>query len=201
MVNKSYEIEYCNLDLRFDRRRIRDLISDLIEEGYSLYWNENELQFIIAVRSGRKLVKLKFDRISDRYKLVGNYSFKDLKLAELLEKMINDTKGHAVVKRFKESQILIDNIMFGEIIKTVEITGFDQKVVYEKAGTITAESVIQALRSNRVEDRLPSLRLEIDYELATLHELIELRAEADRIERCKDRLRELRQEMLLSEMI
>lgn len=47
-MNKSYEVEYCNLELRFDRRHIQQLIRDLIQDGYSLYWSENETLFIIS---------------------------------------------------------------------------------------------------------------------------------------------------------
>jgi len=198
-VNHSYEAEYCNLDLRFDRRRIRDFISDLIEEGYSLYWNENEQQFIVAVRSGRKLIKLRFERANERYKLVGTYAIKDQKLGELLEKMINDTRGHAVVKRFKERQITIENIMFGEVIRTVEINGVDHKVIFQKQPAITTDTIMKALKSQRVEERIPVLRLEMDYELSRLHELLRQGGEAD-IAASKAKLAELRKEMLLSEM-
>ena len=44
-MNKSHEVEYCNLELRFDRRQIQNLIRDLIQEGYSLYWSENGCLF------------------------------------------------------------------------------------------------------------------------------------------------------------
>lgn len=198
-MNHSYDAEYCNLDLRFDRRRIRDFISDLIEEGYSLYWNENEQHFIVAVRSGRKLIKLRFERSHQRYKLVGTYAIKDQKLGELLEKMINDTRGHAVVKRFKERQILIENIMFGEVIRTVEINGVDHKVVFQKQPAITTDSIMKALKSQRVEERIPVLRLEMDYELSRLHELLHQGSEEE-VAACKARLADLRKEMLLTEM-
>ena len=66
-MNKSHEVEYCNLDLRFDRRLIRNFIKTLIQEGYSLYWNEDDEQFIISIRTGRKLVKLKFNRVGERF--------------------------------------------------------------------------------------------------------------------------------------
>jgi hypothetical protein len=197
-VNQSYEVEYCNLELRFDRRLIQQFISSLIEEGYSLYWNENEHQFIIAIRSGRKLIKLKLDRVDNRYKLAGTYSFRDPKLSEMMEKMINDTKGHAVVKRFSERQILIENIMFGEIIKKVEISGIERKVVFEKGPNISMEHVWAAMRSTRVDERIPVLRLELDYELATLHELLE-EGKLEEAERCKERIRKLRQEWIMSE--
>lgn len=61
-MNKSYEVEYCNLELRFNRRHIQNLIKDLIREGYSLYWSEDESFFILSVRTGRKLVKLRFQQ-------------------------------------------------------------------------------------------------------------------------------------------
>jgi hypothetical protein len=198
-VNKSFEVEYCNLELRFDRRQIRNFIKSLIQEGYSLYWNENEQQFIISIRTGRKLVKLKFQRIGDRYKIVGDYTFKDEKLSELMEKMIGDTRGHAIVKRFRERQIVIENIMFGEIIRMVEISGVEHKVVFQKEPVVTMDEMIQAFKSKRAEERAAVVRLELDYELAMLHEALEA-GDTETAEACKERLKELRKEMLLLEM-
>lgn len=198
-VSKSHEVEYCNLELRFDRRQIRNFIKELIQEGYSLYWNESEQQFIISIRTGRKLVKLKFQRLGERYKIVGNYCFKDEKLAELMEKMIGDTRGHAVVKRFKDRQILIENIMFGEIIRLVEISGVEHKILFEKDQPVTVEEMIQAFRSKRADERIPVLRFELDYELAVLHEALQAGDRAA-VEASKRKLAELRREMLLLEV-
>ncbi|MVO99295.1 hypothetical protein [Paenibacillus lutrae] len=198
-MSKNNEVEYCNLELRFDRRLIRQFIKALIQEGYSLYWNENDHQFIISIRSGRKLVKLKFERIGERYKIVGNYSFKDEKLAEMMEKLIGDTRGHAVVKRFRDRQILIENIMFGEIIRMVEISGIEHKVLFQKEPVVTFEEMLQAFRSNRPEERIPVLRLELDYELAVLSEALQ-DGDIATIVDSKEKLEELRREMLLLEM-
>jgi hypothetical protein len=198
-VSKSHEVEYCNLELRFDRRLIRQFIKTLIQEGFSLYWNESEQHFIISVRTGRKLVKLRFQRIGDRYKIVGNYSFRDEKLTELMEKMINDTRGHAVVKRFRDRQIVIENIMFGEITRLVEISGVEHKIIFQREPVVTTEEMIQAMKSKRIEERIPVLRLELDYELASLYDAIQ-NGDREQIERCKNKLSELRQEMLTMEV-
>ncbi|WP_426447344.1 hypothetical protein ACP26L_24945 [Paenibacillus sp. S-38] len=198
-MSKSHEVEYCNLELRFDRRLIRNFIKTLIQEGYSLYWNESEQQFIVSIRTGRKLVKLRFQRIGERYKIVGNYSFKDEKLAELMEKMIGDTRGHAVVKRFKDRQILIENIMFGEIIRMVEISGVEHKVLFQKEPVVTVEEMMQAFRSRRPEERIPVLRLELDYELSTLYDALQAE-DHEQVEASKEKLKGLRHEMLLLEM-
>ncbi|MFD7521301.1 MULTISPECIES: hypothetical protein [Paenibacillus] len=198
-MSKNHEVEYCNLELRFDRRLIRQFIKALIQEGYSLYWNENDHQFVISIRSGRKLVKLKFERIGERYKIVGNYSFKDEKLAEMMEKLIGDTRGHAVVKRFKDRQILIENIMFGEIIRMVEISGIEHKVLFQKEPVVTFEEMLLAFRSRRIEERIPVLRLELDYELAVLNEAIQ-KGDVQAVVDSKEKLTELRQEMILLEV-
>ncbi|MFD2612867.1 hypothetical protein [Paenibacillus gansuensis] len=197
-MNRSYEVEYCNLELRFDRRLIQNFIKHLIQEGYSLYWNESDMHFVISIRSGRKLVKLKFQRIQNRFKIVGDYSFKDEKLAEIMEKMIGDTRGHAVVKRFKDRQILIENIMFGELIRLVEISGMEHKILYQKQPVITQEEMIQAFKSKRAEERIRVFRLELDYELASLFDALKDR-NLEESERIKERLAVLRQEMLLLE--
>jgi len=198
-VHKSYEVEYCNLDLRFDRRQIRNFMKSLIHEGYSLYWNENDHQFVISIRTGRKLIKLKFQRVGDRYKMVGDYSFRDEKLSELMERMIGDTRGHAIVKRFKDRHVWIENIMFGEIIRTVKISGVEHKVLYQKEPMITIDDMIQAFKSKRAEERAAVLRLELDYELATLSDALR-DGDTERIAKSKQRLNSLRLEMLQLEL-
>jgi hypothetical protein len=198
-VNKSFEVEYCNLDLRFDRRTIHNFIKSLIQEGYSLYWSENETHFIASIRTGRRLVKLKFQRVADKFKLVGNYSFRDEKLVELMERMIGATRGHAVVKRFRDRQIVIENIMFGEVIRMVEISGVEHKVVYQKDAAVTLEDIAKAFQSTRAEERIPVLRMEIDYELAFLSEALTI-GDRPTADQCRAKLEVLRREMLLLEV-
>jgi len=198
-VNKSYEVEYCNLEIRFDRRQIHNLIRDLIQAGYSLYWSETEAQFLISIRTGRKLVKLRFQRIRSRYKIVGDYVIKDEKLSVLLERLINDSRGHAVVKRIKDRQIVIESIMFGEIIRLVEVSGMEHRIIYQKKTSISTEEMMQAFQSKRAEERVPVLRLEIDYELASLSEALR-EGRVEEAAAVKERLAALRTEMLQLEM-
>lgn len=198
-MNKSHEVEYCNLELRFERRQIQNLIRDLIQEGYSLYWSETEVQFLISIRTGRKLVKLKFQRMKDSYKMVGDYVIRDERLSELLEKLINDSRGHAVVKRMKDRQIVIESIMFGEIIRLVEVSGMEHRIIYQKKPLVTMEEMIKAFQSKRAEERAPVLRYELDYELSVLHEALGAEDEAAVLS-SKAKLGELRLEMLQLEL-
>jgi len=198
-VNRSHEVEYCNLELRFDRGQIQNLIRDLIQEGYSLYWNESETFFLVSVRTGRRLLKLRFQRTSGRYKMVGDYVVKDEKFALWLEKLINDSRGHAVVKRFRDRHLLIENIMFGEIIRLVEVSGMEHRIIFQKRPQITVEDMIQAYRSKRAEQRAGVLRLEIDYELAVLHDALQS-GDAEGVEASKAKLASMRLESLQLEL-
>jgi len=198
-VNKSDEVEYCNLEIRFDRRKIHDLIRELIQAGYSLFWSEANGLFFISIRTGRRLVKLRFRRIRNCYKMIGDYTIRDVRLSELLEKMINDSRGHAVVKRIKDRRIVIEDIMFGEIIRLVEVSGMEHRVVYQRNTTVTTEEMIRAFQNKRAEERVHVLRLELDYELAVLHEALAEGRIAD-AEASKKRLMEMRTEMLQLEM-
>jgi hypothetical protein len=197
-VNKSDEVEYCNLEIRFDRRKIHDLIRELIQAGYSLFWSEANGQFFISIRTGRRLVKLRFRRIRNTYKMIGDYTIRDPRLSELLERMINDSRGHAVVKRIKDRRIVIEDIMFGEIIRLVEVSGMEHRVIYQK-NTVTTEEMIRAFQNRRAEERVHVLRLELDYELAVLHEAL-AEGRVEDAEASKKRLMEMRAEMLELEM-
>jgi len=198
-MHRNNEVEYCNVEIRFDRKQVHDLIRQLIEEGYSLYWNESDREVVISIRTGRKLLKLRLERQDERFKLVGDYRVEDGRLANLLEKMIGDSKGHAIVKRFRNRQVLIENIMYGELIRLVEVSGMEHRILYQKSSQITVEDMMEAFRSNRAEQRAAVLRYEIDYELAVLHDALQS-GNTEQAEASKERLEKLRIEMLQLEI-
>lgn len=194
-MNKNEEVEYCNLELRFDRQHIQDLIKDLIQDGYSLYWSENETIFVISVRTGRRLVKLRFQRNKEGYKLVGDYMIRDARLAEWMEKLIGDMRGHAIVKRFRDRQIIIENIMFGEVIRLVEISGYQQRVLFQKGPLLSDQELTKLFYSNEGEERIMQRRIEVDEQLDLLNEALKAENMLE-AERCKKRLAVLARELM-----
>ncbi|WP_089967007.1 hypothetical protein [Lihuaxuella thermophila] len=62
------------------------------------------------------------------------------------------------------------------------------------------EDVIKAYKCRDPEERIPVLRLELDYELALLHEAM-MENSTHKIDQCKARLEELRKEMLMLEAL
>jgi hypothetical protein len=197
-VNKNDEVEYCNLELRFEREHIQDLIKDLIQEGYSLYWSENENVFVISVRTGRKLVKLRFQRIKEGYKLVGDYMIRDARLSEWMEKLIGDMRGHAIVKRFRDRQIIIENILFGEVIRLVEISGYQQRVLYQKGPLLSDQELTKLFYSLEGEERIRQRRIEVDEQLDLLNEALHA-GDTALAEQCKEKLAFLTRELSMLE--
>ncbi|GGF85507.1 hypothetical protein GCM10010912_33510 [Paenibacillus albidus] len=193
-MNKNDEVEYCNLELRFDRQHIQDLIKDLIQEGYSLYWSENEDDFVISVRTGRKLTKLRFQRSKDSYKLVGDYMIRDARLSEWMGKLIGDMRGHAIIKRFRDRQIIIENILFGEVIRLVEISGYQQRVLYQKGPLLSDQELTKLYYSVEGEDRIRQRRVEVDEQLDRLNEALKA-GDTVRAEKCKVELAHLTREL------
>lgn len=57
------------------------------------------------------------------------------------------------------------------------------------------KQVIQTLKRMDAEKRIPVVRMEIDYELATLHEAM-LNEDINTMDTCKNQLEKLRQELL-----
>lgn len=194
-MNKNDEVEYCNLELRFDRLHIQNLIKDLIQEGYSLYWSESDSLFVISVRTGRKLVKLRFQRIKDGYKLVGDYMIRDARLAEWMEKLIGDMRGHAVVKRFRDRQIIIENILFGEVIRLVEISGYQQRVLYQKGPLMSDQELTKMFYSSLGEERIEERRREVDEELDRLNAAMKS-GDQRQAKRSRDKLKQLTKELM-----
>jgi hypothetical protein len=70
----------------------------------------------------------------------------------------------------------------------------------EKGCSVTVEEVIRAFKCREPEKRIPVLRMELDYELALLHEAM-VENDTHQIDQCKTRLRELRREMMMLEAL
>ena len=112
--------------------------------------------------------------------------------------MIGDTRGHAVVKRFKDQQMTVENILFGEVIRLVEVSGFKQRVIFHKEPAPTAEEMEEMFLSREGEERLMLLRMEVDDELERLHDAIQIN-NLEKANACREALRRLSGHLLMLE--
>jgi len=194
------ELEYCNVAVWFDRPTVHQLMQALVEAGLDVAWKESKKLLKLQVLTSDGPSTLIFQKINGSFKFDEcDYFVRDIRLAFTLYRFIEQAKGHAIVKFVNEGQIVVQNIRYGEAVRIVEIKGAEKKVIYEKACSVTMDQVIAALKRKDAEERIPVLRLELDYELATLHDALQDNDKAQ-VKRSKERLKQLRREMLLLEV-
>lgn len=199
-MRTHHELEYCNVAAWFDRPTIHELMHALVEAGMDVAWRETKKQLQLQVLTMDGGSTLTFQKVEDAFRFAEpDYFVRDLRLATILYRFIEQAKGHAIVKFIHMEQIVVKNIRYGEAVRIVEIKGAERKVIYEKACSVTMDQVMAALKRRDAEERIPVLRLELDYELATLHDAIQARDKLQ-IKKSKEKLKQLRREMLLLEV-
>lgn len=193
-------LEYCNVAVWFDRTHLNQLMHSLVQSGFDIGWQESLQQFSLQIITNYDKYVLEFDKNAQGFKLTElDYAVRDMQVAMVLYQFIEQAKGHAIIKLINENQIVVKNIRYGEAVRIVEIKGAEKKVIYEKACSVTMDQVIAALKRRDAEERIPVLRLELDYELSTLYDAIQSN-DTKQVEKSKDMLRKLRREMLLLEV-
>lgn len=188
------------MDLRFTSEQMAEFLQDLSVRSIAFSLNEEGQYMTIEVAQGEKNYKFNFKKIGENYKLFSkNIQVADPDFAEIFQNMIAKTRGHAILKQIHPNTLVIHHIQFGEAVRITEICGDQRKVILDRGPSITIEQVMEALKRRDVEERLPVLRQEIDDELSKLSLLL---AEGNvcGIEQSKNRLMELRKEMLLLEL-
>ncbi|MEW9667482.1 hypothetical protein [Ammoniphilus sp. 3BR4] len=198
---KSYEVmEYSNITLHFEKSHIECLIDAVVEAGLPIAWKETKRYFTLSIKTVETTTRLTFEKHGKTYKLRNkSYHFRDIRFATIFQRFIQDVKGHAVVKLLSNDQLLVQNIRYGESVRIVEIKGPNKKILFEKECIVTMEQVQEAIQRKDAEERIPVLRLELDYELAQLFEAMQ-QGETHRADECKKRLEGLRLEMLMLEI-
>ncbi|MBO8171177.1 MAG: hypothetical protein H0Z33_04700 [Bacillaceae bacterium] len=193
------EMEYCNVALWFKRDQIQKLMELLVESGMNVAWKDSAYAFTLSVKTSWTTQRLTFQQVSDMYHLKDHhYQIKDVRFAHILQHFIEQARGHAVIKIVRNGQIVVQNIRYGEAVRIVEIKGSEKRILFEKECSVSMEQVMEAFKRTDAERRIPVVRMEIDYELATLHEAI-LQGNDQKIKECKENLDVLRKEMLLLE--
>ncbi|USG67508.1 hypothetical protein NDK47_09640 [Brevibacillus ruminantium] len=193
------ELEYCNLAVWFDRKTLHAMMHALVDTGAIVTWKETQEQFSFLVCNQENRSEWRLDRVNGFYKWQQpDCSLQDTRMALVLYRFIQRAKGHVIVKMIHDSGVLVKHIRYGEAVKIVEIKGAEKKVIYEKACSVTMDQVIAALKRRDAEERIPVLRLELDYELATLYDALQAK-DTVQVRRSTERLKQLRKEMLLLE--
>ncbi|GEN32789.1 MULTISPECIES: hypothetical protein [Aneurinibacillus] len=194
------QIEYSDVALWFNEKQVQELVALLVEAGMRVAWKETKKYFTLSVEAEHETHWLTFRRIGARYRLRDrHYNIADPRFEKVLQHFIEQAKGHAIVKVFSGGQLVVQKIRYGEAEQIIKISGASKEVIFEKECSVSMEEVMAAFRRRDAEERIPVLTLEIDYELAVLHEAMDA-GDAETIARCKEKLAVLQQEMIMLEV-
>jgi hypothetical protein len=93
---------------------------------------------------------------------------------------------------------MVQNIIFGEVMTMVEISGVKQRVLYQKEPLLDAKRLQELMSSQAAEQQLEQLEQELNLELDLLNALLE-KGDHEAIEACKERLRLIRRQLIMLE--
>ncbi|HEU4964112.1 MAG TPA: hypothetical protein VFV52_09725 [Bacilli bacterium] len=192
------EAEYCDLDVRLSRSDMETFIRQLASGGVSLVWRDRQEHVVLVAMTGQEKREFCFQQREGLFVLTGTLSLQDERLVNALQQALVTCKGRAVVKHFTEGPIFISKYRNGEALMIMELHGPRKKVVYEKPIKITSEDIMKAMKNKEIEQRIPVLKLELDYELVSLTDALQAN-DADEVARVKGKLEELRRELLMLE--
>lgn len=200
-MHLDHDLEYFNLAVWFNRKTLHAMLQALVEVGVNVTWKESPEKFHLLVKTTDGQTEWIMQKLNGSYRLhLAGVPVQDSRVAMILYRFVEQAKGHAVVKvSVDDESVLMKYIRYGEAVRIVEIKGAEKKVIYEKSCNVTMDQVIAALKRRDSEERIPVLRLELDYELATLFDAL-TQEDKTQVKRSTERLKQLRREMLLLEV-
>ncbi|MBL0385953.1 hypothetical protein JJB07_04745 [Tumebacillus sp. ITR2] len=198
MQNNFHQAEYCDMNLVLGKTDLEHFIGQLASGGVSLYWKDRHEDIVLVATTGIEKKEFHFQPSDQGFVLKGSVVLQDKRLVNALQYTLIRTKGQAVVKQISEGPILVSKFHNGEALQIMELHGPRKKVVYEKPIRVSSEDVIRAFKSREIEERIPVLKMEMDYELVTLSDAIEAN-DQEGVRDAKIRLEELRRELMLFE--
>lgn len=192
------EAEYCDLEVRLSRSDLEMFIRYLASEGVSMVWRDRNRKAVLVAIAGSEKLEFCFEQKEGLFILTGSVLLHDERLMKAMQQMLVLCKGRAIVKQFTGGPILISKYRNGEALMIMELHGPRKKVVYEKPIKITSEDIMRAMKNKELEQRIPVLKLELDYELVSLSDAIQA-GQQEEVLRVKAKLEELRRELMMLE--
>ncbi|CAM3738156.1 non-ribosomal peptide synthetase module [Cohnella lubricantis] len=123
-------------------------------------------EVVLQDEAGGEAIRLTFERIHGHYVCVLSCRVEQLKLTNVLRKLISAFKGDAVVNRIYQGFTMVYHYLEGKVIRIVEVKGDQHKTVFEHRDTIGRMEA--QFRRQTVEEEIGILR-------RAVNELLDLR--------------------------
>jgi hypothetical protein len=120
---------------------------------------DNGNQEIVFLGDGGEQFVMSFERKGGYYVANGSCRINNIKLANLMRKVISQFKGDAIVNRLYPYYTMVYYYKYGSVSKILEVKDSQERVVYEYK---TAGELEQLFRNKQVEAEIQSIQREIN---------------------------------------
>ncbi|MBP1156615.1 MULTISPECIES: non-ribosomal peptide synthetase module [unclassified Paenibacillus] len=187
--------EYVKTCLQLTEAEMTKFIQMFVEQGASLQVKvlENGNQEVVLPDDAGEEIVLSFERQMNLYVCQGTCRIRNKNLVNLMRKAVSVFKGDAIVHRIYTAYTMIYTYKQGAVVKIVEKTENDEKVIFEFKDTIG--QLEQLFHKNEVEQEIKQLKAQVNHLLDLRNEM----AEASVREQIDARLRRLTHRLFVLE--
>ena len=146
----------------------------------------------LTLQDEDQVIPLTFQPYGHQYIFEGSVMVKDIKLANVIRKTIQEYHGHARVQRIYETYSMQYDYAYGNVVKIQEFRNGEVRLVFEYKDTLG--ELTRLYYAQGVEDEIAWVRLQID-------QLLEQRNKGFYIDEIDATLKRLAQELFVLEAI
>ncbi|WP_096189433.1 hypothetical protein [Evansella halocellulosilytica] len=189
MKESCFQAEFQDLFIELPRPVLKSFIHKLLQAHFRITWRHDNDIVELIVRSQEGQVMIPIKRPTENLTVI---QLKELNiwmedLAIILEELITETKGRAIVKTATDGWIYVSCFDNGKIVSVMKIGGGEKA---EMASYRTIKKKELAIDKVDPEVKACMIKLEIDYHLMELADALNEK-NSDEVTRIKGKLKEL----------
>jgi len=144
----------------------------------------------LTLQDEDQAIPLTFQSYGHQYVFEGSVMVKDIHLANMIRKVIQEYHGHAKAHRIYDTYVMQYDYAYGNVVKIQEIRDGEIRLVYEYKDTLG--DLTRLYQARGVEDQITWVRLQID-------QLLDQRNKGLYIDEIDSALKKLTQELFVLE--
>ncbi|UCZ52006.1 hypothetical protein LGQ02_14245 [Bacillus shivajii] len=189
MKESCFQAEFQDLFIELPRPVLKSFIHKLLQAHFRITWRHDNENVELIVRSQEGQVMIPIKRPSDQVTVI---QLKELNiwmedLAIILEELITETKGRAIVKTATDGWIYVSCFDNGKIVSVMKIGGGEKA---DMASYRTIKKKNMAINEIDPDVKASMIKLEIDYSLMELADALNEK-DNEAAEKIKEKLQEL----------
>lgn len=202
-MHTIHKAEILEIRLEVDKEEIKSFLKNCVDFNFYMHFSENSNFMLISLKQDAENhpVILRFARHGEFYHLQNKVYTQNQDLLVLIEKMIVDNLGDALIKEERNEQVEVRQIRQGEVV-SLEIVGTEKHITFQKHREEKEQVKVleKIFKDNTIEREISFIKQEMDDYLEKLQAAIESSSQFD-TERYKKVLQRLHKRLYVLESV